>query len=122
MRRRIVLVAAMALALLLVGADSALAWDLIADKSGTGSTTLRSWTRRYNQVAFVADHPGTRIDVSVSVSCNNGDHYHHSWVDGGARFRFILSGMNHSGRCSHELEVEPHDASETVHLAVYARG
>jgi hypothetical protein len=122
MRRRIVLVTVMAFALFLVGTGTALAWDLIADKTGIGSTTLRAWTRNYNQVAFVADHPGTRIDVAVTVSCNNGDHFDNTWVDGGTRFRFVLSGMNNSGRCNHTLKVVPRDSSETVYLSVYARG
>jgi hypothetical protein len=122
MRRRIVLVTVMAFALFLIGTGTAFAWDLIADKTGIGSTTLRAWTRNYNQVAFVADHPGARVDVALTVNCNNGDHFDNTWVDGGGRFRFVLTGMNNSGRCNHTLKVVPHDSGETVYLYVYARG
>lgn len=122
MLRKGLLVVVMAFGLVVAMAGTALAWDLVADKSGIGSTTLRVWTRNYAQVAYVADHPGTRVDVSVTVSCRNGDTFSDSWVDGGNRFRFVLSGMNNSGRCDHVFKVVPHESNEDVSLAVYARG
>lgn len=122
MLRKSLLVVVMAFGLVAMTAGTALAWDLIADKSGIGSETLRAWTRNYSQVAFVADHPGTRVDVSLTIDCRNGDHYDNTWSDGGNRFRFVLGGMNNSGRCDHTFKVVPNDSGEDVSLAIYARG
>jgi hypothetical protein len=122
MLHKILLVAALVLGLFAVGTGVAQAWDLIADKSGNGRVTLRAWTRNYNQVAFVADHSGTRVDVAIVVDCRNGDHYDNTWSDGGRRFRLILRGLGNSGRCIHTFRVEAADSDSDLNLAVYARG
>ncbi len=120
--RKVLVVAAMVTGLVAITAGPAQAWDLIADRSGNGHTTLRAWTQNYNQVAFVVDHSGTRISVSLSVVCRNGDNFDNTWSDGGGRFRFILRGMGNSGRCNHTLSVTPRSAFPDLYLAVYARG
>lgn len=122
MLRRKVLVVAMAFGLLAVGALPAHAWDFIADKSGNGRVTLRAWTRNYNQVAFIADHAGTRIDVEITVDCRNGDHYDNTWSDGGSRFRFVLGGLGNSGRCNHTFKVVGRSAVPDLYLSFWARG
>jgi hypothetical protein len=122
MLRKSLLVAVISIALVILTAGAALAWDLIADKSGNGNTTLRAWTRNYNQVAFVADHAGTRVDVSLVVNCRNGDHFDNTWDDGGGRFRFILRGLGGSGRCNHTFRVFPASSFPDLYLAVLARG
>jgi len=122
MLRRKVLVAVVTLVVFLVGTGTAQAWDLIADRSGHGRVTLRAWTRNYNQVAFVANHAGTRVDVSIVVDCRNGDHYDNTWSDGGGRFRFVLGGLGNSGRCNHTFRVVANDSFPDLYLAVAARG
>jgi hypothetical protein len=122
MLRKSLVVAVLAITMVIVTAGTALAWDLIADRNGTGPTTLRAWTRNYNQAAFVVDHAGTRIDVSLVVNCRNGDHFDNTWSDGGRRFRFILSGLGNSGRCNHTLRAVPASSFPDLYLAVYARG
>ncbi|MGH2635356.1 MAG: hypothetical protein ACRDHU_04335 [Actinomycetota bacterium] len=122
MTRKILLVVTLALGLFVMGTGTAQAWDLIADKFGDNRVTLRAWTRNYNQVAFVADHAGTRVDVSLSVNCNNGDFYENTWSDGGGRFRFILRGLGNSGRCNHVFKIDANDPNDDLALAVYARG
>ena len=122
MLRRNVLVVAMAGALFLAGTGTAQAWELIHQKSGHGQVTLRAWTRNYNQVAFIADHVGTRVDVEIVVDCRNGYHFDDSWSDGGRRFRFILGGLGNSGRCNHTFRVQANDSDPQLDLALYARG
>jgi hypothetical protein len=122
MMRRPLLVLCLAFALLVVGAGIAQAWDLVADRSGYGRVTLRAWTRNYGQVAFVADHAGTRVSVAIVVDCRNGDHFDNTWSDGGRRFRFILRGLGGSGRCNHTFRVLANDSFPQLSLAIYARG
>jgi hypothetical protein len=121
MLRRKLLVVAMVAGLFLAGTGVAQAWDLIHSKSGYGRVTLRAWTRNYNQVAFVADHAGTRVRVSVVVDCRNGDHYENTWVDGGKRFRFVLRGLRDSGRCNHTFKVVARSSIPELDLALWAR-
>lgn len=123
--RRKVLVVAMAAGLFLVGTGTAQAggaWDLIHSRNGFGRVTLRAWTNNYNQVAFVADHGGTRISVEITVSCRNGDFFEDTWSDGGNRFRFILRGLGNSGRCNHVFKVVGNSSVPPLNLALYARG
>ena len=122
MLRRKVLVAVVTLVVFMVGTGTAQAWDLIADRDGHGRVTLRAWTRNYNQVAFVANHSGTRVDVAIVVDCRNGDHYDNTWSDGGGRFRFVLGGLGNSGRCNHTFRVVANDSFPDLYLAVAARG
>jgi hypothetical protein len=120
--RKKVLVVAMALGFFVMSTGTAQAWDLIHDRHGYGRVTLRAWTQNYNQVAFVADHAGTRVDVAVVVNCRNGDHYDNTWSDGGRRFRFILGGLGNSGRCNHTFRVLASDPTDILDLYVYGRG
>jgi hypothetical protein len=122
MLRRKVLVAVITAGLFLVGTGTAQAWDLVHSRTGHGRVTLRAWTKNYNQVAFVADHAGTRVDVSITVDCRNGDHFDNTWSDGGNRFRFILGGLGNSGRCNHTFKVEGKSSFPELSLALYARG
>jgi hypothetical protein len=103
------------------GTGTAAAWDLIHEKHGIGNVTLRAWTRGYNQVAYVADHAGSRVDVSLVVNCRNGDHFDRTWSDGGNRFRFTLRGMRDSGRCNHTLRVVARRSSTALDLYAWAR-
>jgi hypothetical protein len=123
MLRRSVL--ALVLVISTLGAVSAPAqaggWDYINDRSGYGHVLLRAWTRNYAQVAFVADHAGTRIAVSVRVDCRDGYHFEDSWSDGGRRFRFILGGLRDNGRCNHSFRVDGNDPNDRLDLAIYAR-
>jgi hypothetical protein len=121
MLRRNLLVVALAGALFVAGTGTAQAWDLVHDKSGHGRVVLRAWTRNYNQVAFIADHAGTRVDVEIVVDCRNGDHFDDSWSDGGGRFRFILRGLGDSGRCNHTFKVFANDSEPLLSLTLYAR-
>lgn len=125
MVRKTVLVSVIVSVLLVMVAQAAVAgggWDLIHDRNGNGRVTLRAWTRNYSQVAFVADHAGTRIDVEVVVDCRNGDHFENTWSDGGRRFRFILRGLGNSGRCNHTFKVFANDSFPPLYLALFARG
>jgi hypothetical protein len=120
--RKKVLVVAMALAFFVMSTGTAQAWDLIHEKQGNGRVTLRAWTRNYNQVAFVADHAGTRIDVAIVVNCRNGDHFDNTWSDGGRRFRFVLRGLGNSGRCNHTFRVVAADSFPDLDLLLLAQG
>lgn len=122
MLRRSVLVCAMAFGLAITSSGTALAWDLIATKSGHDVVTLRTWTRGYNQVAFVADHAGTRVSVKIVVECRNGDFFSDTWSDGGARFRFVLGGLGNSGRCEQTFKVDARSNVPQLDLTTYARG
>lgn len=122
MLRRMLLAGLMAFGLVATTAGAAQAWDLIHSRSGYDRVALRAWTRNYNQVAYVADHAGTRIRVTITVTCNNGDFFQDSWVDGGERFRFILRGLGDSGRCDHVFKVDARRSDVRVDLALYARG
>ena len=125
MVRKTVLVSVVVSVLLVMVAQTALAgggWDLIHDRSGHGRVTLRAWTRNYNQVAFISDHAGTRIDVDVVVDCRSGYHFEDSWSDGGRRFRFILRGLGNDGRCNHVFRVFANDSFPRVYLQLFARG
>ncbi len=122
MLRRKLIVAVLTAGLFLVGTGTAQAWDLVHSKGGYGAVTLRAWTKNYNQVAYVADHAGTRISVAVKVVCANGDTYQNTWSDGGSRFRFILGGLGNSGRCNHTLRVVGKKPGVYLDLAVWARG
>lgn len=120
--RKKLLVVAMAIGLFVAGTGTAQAWDLIHDKSGHGSVTLRAWTKNYNQVAFVADHAGTRIDVTIRVRCGSGYSYDNSWSDGGDRFRFVLRGLGNEGRCTHTFRVDARKSGPELYLTLWARG
>lgn len=120
--RRKLLVVAMAVGLFLVSTGTAQAWELVHNKNGYGRVTLRAWTQNYNQVAYVADHGGTRVDVSISVNCRNGDTFENTWSDGGSRFRFVLRGLGNSGRCNHTFRVVGNSAVPPLSLGVWARG
>jgi hypothetical protein len=121
MRGRRWLAAAVVVGVFATGTGTAAAWDLIHEKSGIGSVTLRAWTRGYDEVAYVADHPGTRVDVSVVVNCRNGDSYDQTFTDGGGRFRLVLNGMRNSGRCNHTFKVVARRSSAELDLFVAAR-
>ena len=120
MVRKKLLVVVMATGLFAVSTGTAQAWDLIHTKSGHGHVVLRAWTRNYAKVAFVADHGGTRADVSIVVNCRNGDHFDKTWSDGGNRFRFVLRGLRSSGRCNHTFKVDGRRSSSLLSLALYA--
>lgn len=119
--RKKLLVVVLTLGLFLVGTGTAQAWDLVHSKDGYGRVTLRAWTKNYNQVAFVADHGGTRVDVTVTVNCRNGDNYQNTWSDGGSRFRFVLRGLRDSGRCNHTFRVVANDSFPLLSLGLWAR-
>ena len=122
MLRKKLLVGLLTAGLFLVSTGTAQAWDLIHERSGYGRVTLRAWTRNYNQVAYVADHQGTRVDVEITVTCANGDYFQDTWSDGGSRFRFILRGLGNSRRCDHVFKVDARKSWVQVDLALYARG
>src|SRR5918911_2689846 len=110
MLRRVLLAAAIVVGLLTLTAQTAFAWDFVADKYGYGRTTLRTWTRGYGQVAFVADHAGTRVSVAITIDCRNGDHYDNTWNDGGQRFRVVVRRLPQRGRCNQTFKVTPRSA------------
>ena len=122
MLRKLVITASMVLGLLLTSAVPAQAWDFVAEKFGYGTTTLRSWTRNYNQGAWVVDHAGTRIAVRLKISCQSGATYDNSWVDRGSRFRQIVRGLGDEGRCNATLRVVPRNSNVRLHLVALARG
>jgi hypothetical protein len=122
MVRKLVISASLVLGLLAATALPAQAWDLIAQKTGYGTTTLRSWTRNYNEGAWVVNHGGTRIAVRLNIRCRSGATYHNSWVDGGGRFRQIVHGLGDEGRCNANLHVVPRSSNVQLYLASYARG
>ena len=122
MVRRKALAVVLTAGLFLVGTGTAQAWDLVHSKSGYDRVTLRAWTKNYNQVAYVADHAGTRVSVTIKVTCNNGDYFQDSWKDGGARFRFVLRGLGNSGRCNHIFKVDARKPSVRLDLSFWARG
>ena len=122
MLRRKLLVSLMVAGLFVTGTGTAQAWDLVHDKTGYDRVTLRAWTRNYNQVAYVADHPGTRVSVSIVVDCANGDHFDQTWSDGGDRFRFTLGGLGNSRRCDHVFKVDARRADVLLSLSLFARG
>lgn len=122
MPRKSLLVIVMAVGLFVTATGTAQAWDVIAHKSGHGHVVLRAWTRNYNQVAFVAEHAGTRVDVAIVVDCRNGDHFDKTWSDGGGKFRFVLGGLGNSGRCNHTFKVDSNSSSHELSLAIAARG
>jgi hypothetical protein len=121
MLRRKLLVGVLTAGLFLVGSGTAQAWDLIHDRHGYDRVTLRAWTRGYGQVAYVADHTGTRISVEISVTCANGDTFNDTWSDGGERFRFVLRGLANSRRCEHTFKVDAAKSSVVLDLYFYAR-
>jgi hypothetical protein len=122
MLRKGALVVALAVVMLFASVGVAHAWDSIATKDGHGNVTLRAWTRNYNQVAFVADHGGTRIAVEITVDCRDGYHFDNTWHDGGSTFRFILKGLGNHGRCNHTFKVTPSSSFPLITLTIYARG
>lgn len=122
MARRRWLVGLLTAALFLVGTGTAQAWDLVNDRHGYDRVTLRAWTKDYNQVAYVADHAGTKVNVQITVSCANGDTFSDSWVDGGSRFRFILGGLGNSRHCDHVFKVDARKDRVVLDLYLYARG
>jgi hypothetical protein len=122
MLRRKLLVGALSLGLLVTMPGVAQAWDLIHDKSGFDRVVLRAWTRNYNQIAYVAEHAGTRISVQVKVECGSGATFSDTWSDGGERFRFILRGLGDEGRCNHTFTVDARKDDVQLDLALFARG
>ncbi len=122
MPRKSLLVIVMALGLFVTATGTAQAWDLIAHKTGHGHVALHAWTRNYNQVAFVAQHTGTRVNVAIVVDCRNGDHFDKTWSDGGGKFRFVLRRLGNSGRCDHTFKLDASSSSHELSLAVVARG
>jgi len=122
MFRKLVISASLVLGLLATTALPAQAWDLIADKTGYGTTSLRSWTRNYNKGAWVVNHGGTRIAVRLKVDCQSGATYHNSWVDGGGRFRQVVRGLGDEGRCNATLRVVPRSGNVQLYLAALAEG
>lgn len=80
------------------------------------------WTKNYNQVAFVADHKGTRIHIDITIDCRDGYQFDNTWSDGGKRFRYIKYHLGKHGRCNHTFKVTANDSFPTVYLSVYARG
>ena len=121
MLRRMVIAVSVVVGLL-VTAVPAQAWDLIADKTGYGTTTLRTWTRNYNRGAWVVNHGGTRIAVRLHIDCRSGATYDNSWVDGGGRFRQVVRGLGNEGRCNARLRVVPRNGNVRLYLAAYAEG
>jgi hypothetical protein len=104
------------------GMAQAANWDLVHTKTGYVRVTLRAWTKNYNQTAYVANHAGTRISVSVDVRCKNGDWFSKKWTDGGPRFRFVLGGLGNSGRCDHVFRVVAKKLTVPLMLSLWARG
>ncbi len=94
---------------------------VIVDKDDYDQVTIHAWTRNYNQVAYVADHGGTKVHVAI-VNCRNRDHFDKTWTDGGKRFRHILGGLGISGKCIHTFKVDGANGAVELHLALYARG
>jgi len=121
MLRKKLLVVVMTVGLVLSATGTAQAWDLVHSKNGHGRVTLRAWTKNYGQVAFIANHGGTRVDVTITVNCRNGDFYENSWSDGGRRFRVVLRGLRNSGRCNHTFRVQGRSSFPLLSLALYAR-
>jgi hypothetical protein len=122
MFRKLVISASLVVGLLATTALPAQAWDLIADKTGYGTTSLRSWTRNYNKAAWVVNHGGTRIALRLRVRCRSGATYNNSWVDGGGRFRQVVRGLGDEGRCNATLRVVPRDPNVQLYLAALATG
>jgi hypothetical protein len=122
MLRRKLLVVVMALGLLVITALPAHAWDLVHEKTGYGRVTLRAWTQNYNQVAFVADHAGTRISVEVTIDCRSGYFFNNTWSDGGGRFRYVHTGLGNENRCNHVFKVIARSAIPDLNLTLWARG
>jgi hypothetical protein len=122
MLRKTVLVLAISAGLVFASSGTALAWDSIAQKSGHGRVTLRAWTKNYNQVAFVANHKGTRVHVALTIDCRDGYHYDNTWNDGGTTFRLVRYGLGNHGRCNHTFQVVPNSSFPLISLWVYARG
>ncbi|HZD18608.1 MAG TPA: hypothetical protein VE669_10750 [Actinomycetota bacterium] len=121
MRKKLVVVAVV-LGLFVTGTGVAQAWDMIHDKSGHGRVTLRAWTRNYNQVAYVAEHAGTRVWVTIRVRCESGYSFDKRWSDGGDRFRFILRHLGNDGQCNHTFKVEAKKSGPELDLTLWARG
>ena len=115
--------AALVVGLLVFSAVPAFAWTLIADKTHFGTTTLKTWTHGYSQVAFFSRHAGTHVSVRVTVNCrgNNND-YSNSWQDGGAKFRAVVRGLLPAGRCYETFREVPRNPGHQLYLATFARG
>ena len=122
MLRRKLLVIVLAIGLFVLGTATAQAWELIKDKRGYGRVGLHTWTRNWNQVAFVVTHGGTRIQVTIKVDCRNGYHFEHKSWDGGRRFAHVIRGLGDNGRCNHTLRVVPNQSTVQLWLVVWARG
>ena len=122
MLRKLVISASLVLGLLATTALPAQAWDLIADKTGYGTTSLRSWTRNYNKGAWLVRHGGTRIAVRLHIECQSGAEYDNSWVDGGDTFRQVVRGLGDEGRCNATLRVVPRNNNTRLYLAALAEG
>jgi hypothetical protein len=112
-----------AVALIAIGTGAAYAggWDLIGSNSGQGAVTLRAWTRNYNTVAFVADHPGTAVRAIVSVKCRNGDTFHRRMADRDDALRIVFHGLADNRRCDHRFRVVANHAGSLLELRLYAR-
>jgi hypothetical protein len=123
MLRKTILGLALTLAVLATGVGPAQAggWESINDRSGHSRVTVRAWTRGYNQVAFTADHAGTRISVDITVDCADGYHFDNTWNDGGRRFVFRLRGLADNGRCNHTFRARANDSFPRLDLTVWGR-
>jgi hypothetical protein len=122
MLRRKLLVILLALGLSVLGSGTAQAWELIKDKRGSGDVGLRTWTRNWNQVAFVVAHRGTRIEVTITVDCRDGYHFERTFSDGGRRFAHVIRGLGDNRRCDHIMRVVPNRTTVPLWLVVWARG
>jgi hypothetical protein len=120
--RKKFLAIATAFVLFVLGTGTAQAWDLIADKRGHGRVTLRGSTRNHNQVAFVATHAGTRVEVTIKVTCRDGYRFERTWRDGGEEFNFIRTGLGGNGRCNHTFTVQANRSPPLLWLVIWARG
>jgi hypothetical protein len=121
MARKTFLAAALVVGLLVLSAGPAMAWDLVNSRTGFGRVTVRGWTNRYNQVAFVANHPGSRVNVRITTRCNSGASYNQTFVDGGGRFRKVTYRWGDEGRCNHTFHLT-NRSGDRVEAFIYARG
>jgi hypothetical protein len=121
MAKKVFVAAALVIGLLTLSAGPALAWDVVNSRHGFGHVTVRGWTNRYNQVAFVADHPGARVHVRITTHCRSGANYDQTFTDGGRRFRKITYRWGNEGRCNHTFRIVSNSSNE-IDATILARG